>query len=153
MTTARQLPLSRLGHLVPPLLENQPLVALVALTEDLPWAAKAAWDIARIAARDGRRVALVDLNLERPVLHEIVGLSPAAGIVDALEDGASLNTAAHEVMGVFFTAGSRDTVEIRGHGGIHWPGGGAPPNTVMDLRHFGKGTIEFEKSGLVRIRR
>jgi len=58
-----------------------------------------------------------------------------------------------EVMGVFFTAGSRDTVEIRGHGGIHWPGGGAPPNTVMDLRHFPKGTIEFEKSGLVRMKR
>ena len=58
-----------------------------------------------------------------------------------------------EVMGVFFAAGSGDTVEIRDHGGIHWPGGGAPPNTVMDLRHFGKGTIEFEKSGLVRVKR
>jgi hypothetical protein len=102
MTTARQLPLSRLGHLVPPLLESQALVALVALTEDLQWAAKAAWDIARIAARDGRRVALVDLNLERPVLHEIVGLSPTEGIVDALEYDVSLNKAAHEVMGVFF---------------------------------------------------
>ena len=102
MTTARQLPLSRLGHLVPPLIESAPLVALVSLTEDLPWAANAAWDIARIAARDGRRVALVDLNLDRPVLHEIVGLTPTEGIVDALEYGVSLNKAAHEVMGVFF---------------------------------------------------
>jgi len=58
-----------------------------------------------------------------------------------------------EVMGVFFTEGSRDTMEIRDHGGIRWPGGGAPPNTMMDLRHFGKGTIEFEKSGLVRMKR
>lgn len=56
-----------------------------------------------------------------------------------------------EVMGVFLTAGSRDTVEIRDHGGIHWPGGGAPPGTTIDLRHFGKGRIDFERSGLVRI--
>jgi len=48
----RQLPLSRLGHLVPPLVNDAALVALVTLTDDLPWAAKAAWDIARIAARD-----------------------------------------------------------------------------------------------------
>jgi len=64
MTTYRQLPLSRLGHLIPPLVEGQALVALLTTTADLPWAAKAAWDIARIAARDGRRVALVDLHLE-----------------------------------------------------------------------------------------
>ena len=59
----RQLPLSRLGHLVPPLVNDAALVALVTLTDDMPWAAKAAWDIARIAARDGPRVALVDLCL------------------------------------------------------------------------------------------
>lgn len=106
---ARQLPLSRLGHLVPPLLEGQALVALVPLTDDLPWAAKAAWDIARIAARDGRRIALIDLNLERPVLHELTGLQPTEGIVDAFEYGVSLNKAAHEVMGVFFIPAGSDT--------------------------------------------
>ena len=37
--------------------------------------------------------------------------------------------------------------------GIHWPGGGAPPGAELDLRHFGKGTIELERSGLIRIRR
>ena len=106
---ARQLPLSRLGHLVPPLIEGQALVALVPLTDDLAWAAKAAWDIARIAARDGRRVALIDLNLERPVLHELTGLQPTEGIVDAFEYGVSLNKAAHEVMGVFFIPAGSDT--------------------------------------------
>jgi len=122
MTTARQLPLSRLGHLVPPLLESQPLVALVALTDDLQWAAKAAWDIARIAARDGRRVALVDLNLERPVLHEIVGIPPTEGIVDALERGASLNEAAREVMGVFFIpAGSQTARASEMYAHPRWP--------------------------------
>ena len=66
----RQLPLSRLGHLIPPLVESQALVALVPTTADLVWAAKAAWDIARIAARGGRRVALVDLCVEEPALHQ-----------------------------------------------------------------------------------
>jgi cell division septation protein DedD len=100
----RQLPLSRLGHLIPPLIEGQALVALVPTTADLVWAAKAAWDIARIAARreGGRRVALVDLWIEEPALHQTVGLSVSDGIVDAFEYGVSLNKAAREVDGVFF---------------------------------------------------
>jgi hypothetical protein len=100
----RQLPLSRLGHLIPPLIEGQTLVALVPTTADLVWAAKAAWDIARIAARreGGRRVALVDLWIEEPTLHQTVGLTPGDGIVDAFEYGVSLNKAAREVDGVFF---------------------------------------------------
>jgi hypothetical protein len=100
----RQLPLSRLGHLIPPLVESQALVALVPTTADLVWAAKAAWDIARIAARGGRRVALVDLGVEEPALHQTVGLTPSDGIVDAFEYGVSLAKAAHEVDGVFFIA-------------------------------------------------
>ena len=100
----RQLPLSRLGHLIPPLVEGQALVALVPTTADLVWAAKAAWDIARIAARGGRRVALVDLGIEEPALHQTVGLTPSDGIVDAFEYGVSLAKAAHEVDGVFFIA-------------------------------------------------
>jgi hypothetical protein len=101
-TSPRQLPLSRLGHLIPPLVESQALVALVPTTADLVWAAKAAWDIARIAARGGRRVALVDLGVEEPSLHQTVGLTPSDGIVDAFEYGVSLAKAAHEVDGVFF---------------------------------------------------
>ena len=100
----RQLPLSRLGHLIPPLVQGQALVALVPTTADLVWAAKAAWDIARIAARGGRRVALVDLGVEEPALHQSVGLTPSDGIVDAFEYGVSLTKAAHEVDGVFFIA-------------------------------------------------
>ena len=111
MTTYRQLPLSRLGHLIPPLVDGQALVALLTTTADLPWAAKAAWDIARIAAREGRRVALVDLHLEQPALHEIVGLQATEGIVDAFEYGVSLNKAAHEVTGVFFIPAGSDTAQ------------------------------------------
>jgi hypothetical protein len=58
-----------------------------------------------------------------------------------------------EVMGVFFTGGQRDTVEIRDQGGIRWPGGGAPPGMTMDLRPFGNGTIDFERSGRIRVQR
>ena len=113
MTTHRQLPLSRLGHLVPPLIEHAALLALLPVTDDLAWAAKAAWDIARIAARDGRRVALVDLCVEHPALHEIVGgsLASTEGIVDAFEYGVSLNKAAHEVTGVFFIPVGSDTAK------------------------------------------
>lgn len=113
MTTPRQLPLSRLGHLVPPLIDQAALVVLMPLTDDLTWAAKAAWDIARIAAREGRRVALVDLCIEQPALHQIVGgtLASTEGIVDAFEYGVSLNKAAHEVMGVFFIPVGSDTAK------------------------------------------
>ena len=122
MTSVRQLPLSRLGHLVPPLLDNAALVALVAVTNDPPWAAKAAWDIALIAARDGRRVALVDLCLENPALHEMVGLHATEGIVDAFEYGVSLNKAAHEVTGVFIIPAGSETAhpaEVYAH--PRWP--------------------------------
>jgi len=118
VSTFRQLPLSRLGHLVPPLIDGAALVALMPVTDDLQWAAKAAWDIGRIAARDGRRVALVDLCLEHPALHEITGLASTEGIVDAFEYGVSLNKAAHEVTGVFIIpAGSvtANPAEVYGH--------------------------------------
>ncbi|HET9387062.1 MAG TPA: SPOR domain-containing protein [Gemmatimonadales bacterium] len=113
MSTHRQLPLSRLGHLVPPLIEQAALLALVPVTDDLAWAAKAAWDIARIAARDGRRVALVDLSVEHPALHDIVSgsLGATEGIVDAFEYGVSLNKAAHEITGVHFIPVGSDTTK------------------------------------------
>jgi cell division septation protein DedD len=111
MTKFRQLPLSRLGSLVPPLVDDAALVVLMPLTNDMAWAAKAAWDIARIAAREGRRVALVDLCVEQPALHQIVGggLASTEGIVDAFEYGVSLTKAAHEVRGVFFIPAGSDT--------------------------------------------
>src|SRR5213596_1551336 len=122
VTAFRQLPLSRLGHLVPPLIDDAALVALMPVTDDLQWAAKAAWDIARIAARDGRRVALVDLCLENPALHEMVGLHATEGIVDAFEYGVSLNKAAHEVTGVFIIpAGSETANPAQVYAHPRWP--------------------------------
>src|SRR3989475_1639756 len=122
MTSVRQLPLSRLGHLVPPLVDDAALVALVTMANDPPWPAKAAGDIARIAPRDGRRVALVDLCLENPALHEMVGLHATEGIVDAFEYGVSLNKAAHEVTGGFIIPAGSETAnpaEVYAH--PRWP--------------------------------
>jgi cell division septation protein DedD len=102
--SGRPLPRSRLDALVPSLLTGQALVSLVPATGDHAWAAGAAWDVARAAARGDRRVALVDLWLERPTLHEVVGLSPTEGIVDAFEYDVSLTKAAHEIDRVFFIA-------------------------------------------------
>src|SRR5205823_5740300 len=102
--SGRPLPRSRLDALVPSLLTGQALVSLVPATGDHAWAAGAAWDVARAAAKTDRRVALVDLWLERPTLHDVVGLSPAEGIVDAFEYDVSLTKAAHEIDRVFFIA-------------------------------------------------
>jgi hypothetical protein len=102
--TGRPLPRSRLDALVPSLVTGQALIALVPATGDLKWAAGAAWDVARAAAVNDRRVALVDLWLEHPMLHETVGLSPTEGIVDAFEYDVSLTKAAHEIDHVFFIA-------------------------------------------------
>src|SRR6266704_2440339 len=102
--SARPLPRSRLDNLIAPLVDGQALVALVPATGDLKWAAAAAWDVARAAALHGRRVALVDLWIEDPTLHEVAGLTPTEGIVDAFEYGVSLTKTAHEVDHVFFIA-------------------------------------------------
>ena len=102
--TVRPLPRSRLDALVPSLVTGQALVALVPATGDLKWAAGAAWDVARAATLSDRRIALVDLWLEQPMLHETVGLTPTEGIVDAFEYDVSLTKAAHEVDRVFFIA-------------------------------------------------
>jgi len=58
-----------------------------------------------------------------------------------------------EVMGAFHVDGRDDSLVIRNRGGIHWKGGGVPPGTTIDLRHFGKGSIDFESSGAIRILR
>src|SRR5438046_10502773 len=95
--SARPLPRSRLDNLIPPLVDGQALVALVPATGDLRWAAAAAWDVARAAALHGRRVALVDLWIEDPTLHEVGGLSPIDSIVDAFRDGVWLTVRVHTV--------------------------------------------------------
>jgi len=108
--SARPLPRARLAALLPALLEGQSLVVLVPAA-DRGWCARAAWDVARAAALGGRRVALVDLRLDDPSLHEPAGVRPTDGIVDAFEFDVSLTRTAHEVDGVYFIAVGSDTAD------------------------------------------
>ncbi len=108
--TLRPLPRSSLDRLVPQLVAAKALVALVPETGDLRWAAAAAWDAARAASQGGRRVALVDLWLDAPLLHDVVGLGRDEGIVDAFEFGVSLTKAAREVGGVYFIPAGSETL-------------------------------------------
>lgn len=100
--TLRPLPRTRLEGLIPGLVHGQHLVALAPLTGDTRWAAAAAWALARAAAKDGRRVALVDLCIDEPQLHAAAGLPAGPGIVDVFQTGDDLTAAAQQVDGVFF---------------------------------------------------
>ncbi len=82
-------PRSHLREAIPRLLDNHTVVLLAPAGPDLAWAADAAWELARAAAARGRRVALVDLSVEHPALHQ--GGGTAEGIVDAFLYGASLH--------------------------------------------------------------
>jgi cell division septation protein DedD len=85
----RDLPRTHLDRLAPALLADHTLILLVPATADGDWAVAAAWDVARAAAA-GRRVALVDLQLEQPALDARADVAAAEGIVDAFEFGVSL---------------------------------------------------------------
>ncbi len=127
--TLRPLPRSRLTTLIPPLVESQSLVALVPVTADRRWAAETAWLAARAAAAPEataggapRAVTLVDLCIEAPTLHEVVGLSPGDGIVDAFEYEVSLTKAAHQVDPIYFIgAGSPSATPDALYGHARWP--------------------------------
>jgi len=81
----------RLATALPPITTGQSLIALVPVTGDASWAADTAWSVARAAATGGRKVMLVDLSFDDPVLHRHVGDTLENGIVDAFEYGVSLN--------------------------------------------------------------
>lgn len=118
----RPIPRSRLANVVPSLLDAQALVAVVPGTGDVRWAAAAAWELARAAVGEDRRVALVDLWVEQPTLHEVVGVPATEGIVDAFEYGVSLTKAAREIDRVFFIPTGSYTAraaELYGH--ARWP--------------------------------
>lgn len=94
-------------HTVPPLLAGKTLIALVPLGADLDWAGRAAWDIARGCAVT-RRVALVDLRLADPTLHQVPQLAPGEGVVDALEYERSWDLVTREIDRVFFIGAGSD---------------------------------------------
>jgi MinD-like ATPase involved in chromosome partitioning or flagellar assembly len=58
------------------------------------WAARAAFAVAR-QWRGSRPVVLADLDLERPVLHELAGVTNEEGAAELIEFGLSLAAARH----------------------------------------------------------
>lgn len=85
-----------LASSLPELLGGAALVALVPATADLDAAALMAWNLARITAASGRRVALVDCHTDEPQLHAAAGEDNHDGIVDVFEYGASLSRIARQ---------------------------------------------------------
>ena len=118
--TLRPLPRSRLDRVAPLLLNGSALVVLVPATEDVAWAAEAAWGVARAAAACGsgkrREVALVDLCLETPLLHIARHAAATPGITEAFTHETPLNDIAQDIDGVhFLPAGTpeSDAVSVR----------------------------------------
>lgn len=108
--TTRNLSRADALRTVPPLLTGKTLVALVPLGPDLAWAGRAAWDIARGCAA-GRRVALIDLRLADPTLHQVPELVPGEGVVDALEYERSWDLVAREIDRVNFIGTGSDAAD------------------------------------------
>ena len=110
--TLRPLPRARLDRVLPPLLQDCALVALVPVAADAHWSAEVAWGVARAAttgSHDTRRVvALVDLSLESPQLHLVKGLDPAPGIAEAIASDTSLTQVARDIDGVYFLPAGTD---------------------------------------------
>jgi hypothetical protein len=55
-----------------------------------------------------------------------------------------------EVLGRFHPLGSPNPVVVTQEG-IEWPGGRAAAGKTVDLRRSGKGTVDFESSGRIRV--
>lgn len=84
------------------------------------WASRATVAIAEDWARKGLRVFLMDLGLETPSLHEVLGLSNDEGVSDAFLYGASVQHIAKPALddAIFFaSAGTAagDPEEVLGH--------------------------------------
>jgi hypothetical protein len=85
--------------------------------------------------------------IPRPDAHTLVlGIADAEPFRVRYADPRTI-----EVTGTFFAKDRDDPVIFRRGGGVYWTGGGGAAGSTLDLRHFGKGRIDFDKSGLVRI--
>jgi cell division septation protein DedD len=157
----RTLPRTRLQNLVPALVQDRSLVALVPRTTEVRWATEAAWDFARAAAQ-GRRVALVDLHLEQPRLHEVRGARGGEGITDAFARDLELTDVTQDLgRGLFFIpAGSHTEAasEViasprwrRLHAGFRSEGAllilFVPPNTLPQLAVVPDGVVMLAPDG------
>jgi hypothetical protein len=102
--TGAPVPLAHLPGYLPDLVATAAMIAVVPTDPGAPWAADAAWSVARAAAVLGHRTVLVDCFVDEPRLHAASGPADADGIVDAFEYGASLSRIAQPQpeSGLFF---------------------------------------------------
>ena len=123
--TTRELTRAQLPKLASWLLvDANTVVLLIPATEDAGWAASAAWDFARAAVSGARRVVLVDLSVEDPMLDRGARTSGPEGIVDAFIYGASLSYVAQEqeVPGLHYIgAGTHPTDPTEVWNSPRWP--------------------------------
>ena len=77
-----------------------------ATSDQNAWARDSAVAVAQAWAEQGVRVFLADLGLERPTLHETLGVPNEEGLSDLFRFGASVQRVAHRVgdLPFFFTA-------------------------------------------------
>ena len=88
--TPHRIPIADLDSSLPRLVGSASVVALIPVEAVPDWAPALAWDVARAAAKLGRRTLLVDCFVDAPCLHRVTGAPNEDGIVDAFEYGASL---------------------------------------------------------------
>jgi hypothetical protein len=115
-------------------LANHTVVALIPATEDYRWAASQAWAVARAAAQEKPRVALVDLSVNMPVLDEGAARWSEEGIVDALLYDTSLTRLA----------------QPQEEPGLHYIGVGTPtdnPQEVWGHPRWSRLAAGFESQG------
>ncbi|HEX9580910.1 MAG TPA: SPOR domain-containing protein [Gemmatimonadales bacterium] len=94
--TPREVARVHFANLAPTLLADHAVVAVTPAGGDAAWSGGVAWETARAVARAGRRVLLVDLSLEQPVLATGARDAVPEGIVDAFAFGVALNHVARE---------------------------------------------------------
>lgn len=134
LVTVRRFCRSDLTRIDPGVFGQATVVAIVPVTDDVEWAVDCAWEVARAAAARGRRVALIDLSLERPALDRGSAGTVHEGIVDAFLYGVSLGRVA----------------QPQEPKGLHYIGVGtraADPTEIWANARWGRLTQGFTKEG------
>jgi capsular exopolysaccharide synthesis family protein len=70
---------------------------LVTNTRAYPDGSSVAADLATLVAQNGKRVALVDADLRRPLIHTLFELPNRVGLVDVLEGHRAISAVMHSV--------------------------------------------------------
>ena len=72
-------------------------------------------DLASMVAQNGKRVALIDADLRKPLLHNLFNLPNRVGLIDVLENRRHLSAVMHPVNGsplFVLTTGRQETKHV-----------------------------------------